>query len=143
MIQRTIEIFFKDLEPLVATMVWVYLLAALGFAFHVGNDPAADLAFLIRQAPAGCWATAFLAMALFRLFGLYYLNVVPIVSGVVSSCLGIWLWCLLFFSSAIITPAESMSPLYLVCVACEFWILARQLWDYMEEQHKIEAHSGT
>lgn len=137
-IDPLIDLFFADLRPLKTITVWAYLIAALAFFFQEYHSRDPDLDFLFRQMEAWQWTVAFLTVSVARLINLFT-KVDSHIMRLLTPALGMWLWTMLLVSSAILTPAAVMSPLYLVCIAIEMWILSQYLThriDKLKEKEK-------
>ena len=78
----------------------------------------------------GWWILLFLLHASVRYAGLFTdLSLKFKHATYVASCLGIWLWTMMFVGGAMLTPMEALSLLYGVGVFVEMWILGRAIYD--------------
>lgn len=119
-------IFFDSLRPLKAITIPLCLIASIAFFFQSDSAPSSDLEFLTSKIPSLVWGLLFAYATASRVVGLFIWPGNKL-TRIATPVLSIWLWSMLLFSSAIASPAESMSPLYLVPILIEFWILAQYL----------------
>lgn len=121
------DIFYDSLRPTKLITIVTSILAGIAMCVPAA-DPAQDFMFLTNLVPGWGWAMLFLAHATGRLLGLFYLKEIKSAHYLVSA-IGIWLWSMLFTSSAIMTPLEGMGLLYIILIVIEVWILCRNIMD--------------
>ena len=122
------DILSQDTRQLKLVTVPLALATAVGFAVQSGHDPYNDLRFLMTLMPWECWSGLCVLYGVSRIIGLFFWRGNRI-TQVITPMGGMFLWAFLLASSAIISPMEGMSLLYIIPALIEALILGRFIDD--------------
>lgn len=86
-----------------------------------------DLTMLLQIFPDMIWGYLFLMHTTGRFIDIVELAKCPKMLAYSNTVLGVWLWSMLFASSLVVDPLESLSILYVVAIFVEVWILVREI----------------
>lgn len=131
LIDTVLDILGADLRPLRLVSIMPLVLAGIGFVALMKIPPGttvhADLAVILKVAPAWVWAVLFLGIAGIRLAALLHPHHSYKGIKIVLPSTAMLLWVCMFASNFIGNPDSIFALLYLVPAIIETWILGRNI----------------
>lgn len=123
------EILNHSVAPTKLFSVLLYLLAAFGVVLQASDGHAGALGYLFSLMPFYSWVYLLVFMAASRSMDLFWWPGNRVLNMVVPA-LGVWIWTMVFVSSIVMTPIESMGGLHVVPILMELWIATKAflLW---------------
>ena len=130
------NILLENLRPVRLISMMLSIAGMIGIALHpsmpVKHD---DLVLLMQIFPEYIWVLLFLIHTIGRYADTVKLTDCPKIVAYSVTCLGIWLWSMIFASGMVVEPVESLTLLYVVAIIIELWILVREINERTGSQH--------